>query len=234
VSLDSKLKQNSYQELQFVLDKELKEWVQKKIETDNDLLKLGYNYAKRYLEVPLENQYSILDCMNLAHGQALFHYEQYIRTKMVTLVPNKFNVAIEDTVFDRKKINKNKPVAISLNIKKGKKEKLRVIYRNLSKYLPQFVHPDTDEETFVRIMSSDNLLTEEGSIHFICDNVQAEYIFRKMKPLFNDLTPARIHSSEKFYNENGKLMRKGDLYTAKSQNSSGPKEKDQIDKAFNI
>jgi hypothetical protein len=64
---------------------------------------------------------------------------------------------------------------------------------------------------FKQLMTSKDLSDEVGKIFLTCDNAQAAYILKKLKPFFKTLSFANIGRSKLFINPNEKALNANDL-----------------------
>lgn len=110
---------------------------------------------------------------------------------------------------------------------------LTSIFRELQQLQPDgFLNIEkTDLKTFINILKSKNIETEERRIFFTCQVTQIALIIEKLSYYFEDLNPTTIGDSGLFIKPNGETLKRTDLYPLKSKGKY-PKNYELINQVF--
>lgn len=130
----------------------------------------------------------------------------------------------------------NKPDTLSFNYKRSNTESLL----NFIKYIDDNIdflttvcrdenENITSPETFVDILTSNNLLKEDRKVFLKCNTNQFKYIIKKLDPLFDSLSFSNIERSKAFFSRNNNLIKTSNLT---SSNCDTINVKVQINEAF--
>ena len=91
----------------------------------------------------------------------------------------------------------------------------------------------TKPEKFITLLTSEDIESFDGTIHFGCNTNLLVYILEQLKKSCPKLTFANIDRSSIFYSDNGTLIKQSLLSNSKSKNQISKEAKAQIDNIFN-
>jgi hypothetical protein len=112
---------------------------------------------------------------------------------------------------------------------------LHKIYHELKFETGDFIDKEiTTEKTFVDLLTSPDVLGQEGKIQFECESRQAAYVITKMQPLFKNFRLAAIEQSGKFFSSYGTAIKADSLsrYNSEYKDVKGKKAIDAFFKSL--